>query len=172
MKLPQPNFSVPISLLESVQSAGASLFAAVPHQNVQKKVSTTAVSRILYLFLQTGGNHLSVRPEPETRSAGERRLISYLVLLREEFTFAAGLSTPSGGLLPHHFTLTPGNLRRYNFCCTCLSAEYGPQHPSFQKDSLLPAVRTFLRRSLTETETAPCSARGCPRSLTPISHTI
>ena len=119
-----------------------------------KKVQAIAVSRILYLLLQAGGSHLSVRPEPGTSSAGERRLVPYLVLLREEFTSATGLSTPPGGLLPRHFTLTPGRnfLRRYNFCCTCLSAEYGPQHPSFQKDSLLPAVRTFLRQRLTETQ--------------------
>ena len=115
-----------------------------------KKVQAIAVSRILYLLLQAGGSHLSVRPEPGTSNAGERRLVPYLVLLREEFTSATGLSTPPGGLLPRHFTLTPGRnfLRRYNFCCTCLSAEYGPQHPCFQKDSLLPAVRTFLRQSL------------------------
>ena len=118
-----------------------------------KKVQAIAVSRILYLLLQAGGSHLSVRPEPGTSSAGERRLVPYLVLLREEFTFAACLSTSPGGLLPRHFTLTLMKsclfTGRYNFCCTCLSAEYGPQHPSFQKDSLLSAVRTFLSRSLT-----------------------
>ena len=129
-----------------------------------KKVQAIAVSRILYPLFQAGGSHLSVRPEPGTSSAGERRLVPYLVLLREEFTSAAGLSTPPGGLLPRHFTLTPGRnfLRRYNFCCTCLSAEYGPQHPSFQKDSLLLAVRTFLSQSLNGKTNLPKPGKNSP----------
>ena len=36
---------------------------------------------------------------------------------------------------------------RYSFCCTCLSVVYRPQHPSFQRDSPLYAVRTFLSKS-------------------------
>ena len=109
-----------------------------------KKVQAIAVSRILYLLLQAGGSHLSVRPEPGTSNAGERRLVPYLVLLREEFTSATGLSTPPGGLLPRHFTLTGTGAPAVSFCCAILSAEYCPPHPSFQKDSLPCAVRTFL----------------------------
>ena len=112
-------------------------------------VSVTAVSRIPYFSKRKAACHLSVRPEPGTDNAEERRLVPYLVLLREEFTFAARLSSMPGGLLPRRFTLTVEKPRRSAFCCTGLSAAYSPQHPSFQKDSLLFAVRTFLRKSLT-----------------------
>lgn len=56
-----------------------------------------------------------------------------------------------GGLLPHPFTLTFGrSRRRFAFCCTGLLAAYGPRYPSFQKDSLLSAVRTFLERRVAQ----------------------
>ena len=115
-------------------------------------VKAITVSRILYLPVNRKAATICLCDQnPELDNAEERRLVPYLVLLREEFTCAARLPAMPGGLLPHHFTLTLNNLRckrRFNFCCTGLSVEYGPQHPSFQKDSLLFAVRTFLRQSL------------------------
>ena len=96
-----------------------------------------------FVLQRRSGDHLSMRPEPGVYSAEELRLTPYLVLLQEEFTLTARLSPTPGGLLSHHFTLTFQG-RRYNFCCTGLPTAYGPLYPSFQKDSLLLAVRTFL----------------------------
>ena len=68
---------------------------------------------------------------------------------------AVKLSLSPGGLLPHPFTLTALR-RRSALCCTGLSVEYSPQHPSFQRGSPLCAVRTFLSGNI--------SRRDCPRS--------
>ena len=55
-----------------------------------------------------------------------------------------GSRPASGGLLPRHFTLTGTEVPAVSFCCAILAAAYRPRHPSFQKDSLPCAVRTFL----------------------------
>ena len=73
------------------------------------------------LSLKESGCHLSVRAEPGTRNAGKLRLVPYLLLLREEFTYAAYLSAIPGGLLPRLFTLTLSKqgglfLLHWSFC--------------------------------------------------------
>ena len=135
-------------------------------------VKAITVSRILYLPVNRKAATICLCDQnPELDNAEERRLVPYLVLLREEFTCAARLSAMPGGLLPHHFTLTP-LLKRYHFCCTGLSAEYGPQHPSFQKDSLLLAVRTFLSQSLTGERKSLQVPEKIFRSLKALSHLL
>ena len=54
------------------------------------------------------------------------------------------IATFAVGSYPAFSPLPPTNRGRYFFCGTGLPAEYGPRYPSFQKDSLLCAVRTFL----------------------------
>lgn len=103
---------------------------------------TTAVSRILCSRQNRDGNHLSMRPEPETDSAASNGIISYLVLLREGFTMRHRSRCVSGGLLPHPFTLT-----------LCPGAEGG----------LLSVALAFLRRmvrSILLFKRTPCSAQS------------
>ncbi len=87
-----------------------------------------------------------MRPEPGIHNAASHGIIPYLVLLREGFTYAAPLSLSARRALtpPFHPYLPAETDRRYLFCCTGLPAEYRPRYPSFQRDSLLYAVRTFL----------------------------
>ena len=104
----------------------------------------TAVSRILYRFAAAAIICLcDQNPGFITSRATAHPLFG---LAAGGVYHAVQLSLPPGGLLPHPFTLTSGNRKRSALCCTGLSAEYGLRHPSFQMDSLLYAVRTFLNR--------------------------
>ena len=101
----------------------------------------TAVSRILYRLAAAAIICLcDQNPEFITPRATTHSLFG---LAAGGVYHAVKLSHSPGGLLPHPFTLTALR-RRSALCCTGLSVEYSPQHPSFQKGSPLYAVRTFL----------------------------
>ena len=101
----------------------------------------TAVSRILYRFAAAAIICLcDQNPGFITSRATAHPLFG---LAAGGVYHAVQLSLPPGGLLPHPFTLTALR-RRSALCCTGLSVEYRPQHPSFQRGSPLCAVRTFL----------------------------
>ena len=78
----------------------------------------------------TGGNHLSSRPEPGTCNAASSSLFPIWSCCGRGLPERHCFRVVPGGLLPHLFTLT-GLPRRFLFCCTFLPAAYGPQHPSF-----------------------------------------
>ena len=107
----------------------------------KSKNITTAVSRILYRLAAAAIICLcDQNPEFITPRATAHSLFG---LAAGGVYHAVKLSLSPGGLLPHPFTLTALR-RRSALCCTGLSVEYSPQHPSFQKGSPLYAVRTFL----------------------------
>ena len=107
------------------------------------KNAADAVSRIPY-HLAAAAIICLMRPEPGTcnvASNGSSPIWS-----------CCGRSLPCDGtFITTRWALTPPfhpyrlkNNRRSALCCTGLTAEYSLQHPSFQRGSLLCAVRTFL----------------------------
>ena len=118
-----------------------------------KRNTSAAVSRILYRLAAAAIICLcDQNPEFITPRATAHSLFG---LAAGGVYHAVMLSQSPGGLLPHPFTLTALR-RRSALCCTGLSVEYRPQHPSFQRGSPLCAVRTFLSGNI--------SRRDCPRS--------
>ena len=119
------------------------------------KNAADAVSRIPY-HLAAAAIICLMRPEPGTcnvASNGSSPIWS-----------CCGRSLPCGGtLITARWALTPPfhpyrrNPRRSALCCTGLTAEYSLRHPSFQRGSLLCAVRTFLNAE----KYSP--RRDCPR---------
>ena len=122
-------------------------------QSTIQRNTLTAVSRILYRLAAAAIICLcDQNPEFITPRATAHSLFG---LAAGGVYHAVMLSQSPGGLLPHPFTLTALR-RRSALCCTGLSVDYRPQHPSFQRGSPLCAVRTFLSGNI--------SRRDCPRS--------
>ena len=126
----------------------------LPQMSIQKTNAADTVSRIPYRLAAAAIICLcDQNPELITPRATARPLFG---LAAGGVYHAAELSLPPGGLLPHPFTLTCRN-RRSALCCTCLSAEYSLRHPSFQRGSLLCAVRTFLNAGQNPAPRLPAS---------------
>ena len=87
-----------------------------------------------------------MRPEPGIHNAASNGSFPIWSCCGKGLPCDAALADTRWALTPPFHPYPNPEAGAVSFCCTVLSVEYRPQHPSFQKDSLLCAVRTFLRQ--------------------------
>ena len=129
----------------SLRSANFAIFQLSIHSINSSRGHSAAVSRILY---PASGTAIICLCDQNPEFIAPRATASFPIwsCCGKGLPCGAALANTRRALTPPFHPYPNPEAGAVSFCCTVLSVEYRPQHPSFQKDSLLCAVRTFLSR--------------------------